>query len=623
MCRTKKEIFNAKLGSEDGKEKHTVVDYDEVSFFYANSRGITPKEDLYLEIRDSVLGRDPLLLHQANVKADQNGVIKQKIIWNNIKNKVNLLTVYAIIKEKNKDGKVLYDADGDYSMATAKLKKGSTLVKLVENKGAVKVGDQPISGGTNCGGKFCIKKGSPKSELIREINIRLAGFGGNVPTDEFTDNTEKMIKQFQRDYMKVPETGKVCGNVLKAIDDFTSKWAENIVDYKCLCHASDSKVKKENRCPGYGKGLNNEHPGIHRTLLWGVSALKFYLAQQNNYKFRKISAGYRCWAHNNSIPRKSTNHMGKAVDIQFNDGTYEISGKVDKNLKSLRAIRDKFYINYLKAEEGWSIPSKKNNYRMEPIGMGKDESYSWIHVDVTLFEATYLADSFFTKEQNSIIGKSIVDLANELGLKDICACSGGFTSSTNNTQGILGSCENRFSKVAPIILKHEGGYVNHPADKGGPTNKGITLATWKQYAKEDVGIENPTLENLKQITDEQATIIYRKRYWEPKMFCEIKDERVSLMFYDWTITSGGAVRQMQKLLKNEFQQDIEPDGGMGPLTVKAINNVEDQNKLLNRIAEIRKQYYTDLTYTNGKKNEQDQFLTGWLNRVDKCLEFKP
>ncbi|EKT3967485.1 hypothetical protein NTJ12_002577, partial [Flavobacterium psychrophilum] len=55
--------------------------------------------------------------------------------------------------------------------------------------------------GTSCGEKFCIKKGD-KSELIREINIRLAGFGGNVPTDEFTDRTEKMIKQFQRDYMK-------------------------------------------------------------------------------------------------------------------------------------------------------------------------------------------------------------------------------------------------------------------------------------------------------------------------------------------------------------------------------------------------------------------------------------
>ena len=106
----------------------------------------------------------------------------------------------------------------------------------------------------DCGGKFCIDKNSPPSELIREINIRLAGFGGNVPTDKFTDRTEKMIKQFQRDYMKVPETGKVCGNVLKAIDEFTNKWVEKINDYKCLCHASDSKVKVADRCLGFGKG---------------------------------------------------------------------------------------------------------------------------------------------------------------------------------------------------------------------------------------------------------------------------------------------------------------------------------------------------------------------------------
>ncbi len=50
----------------------------------------------------------------------------------------------------------------------------------------------------NCGSKYCIDKNSAPSELIREINIRLAGFGGNVPTDKFTDRTERMIKQFQK-----------------------------------------------------------------------------------------------------------------------------------------------------------------------------------------------------------------------------------------------------------------------------------------------------------------------------------------------------------------------------------------------------------------------------------------
>jgi hypothetical protein len=89
----------------------------------------------------------------------------------------------------------------------------------------------------NCGEKYCITNG--KSELIREINIRLAGFGGNVPTDEFTTHTEKMIKQFQRDYMKVPETGKICGNVLKAIDDFSNKW----LNCKLTCSSHSSEVE--------------------------------------------------------------------------------------------------------------------------------------------------------------------------------------------------------------------------------------------------------------------------------------------------------------------------------------------------------------------------------------------
>ncbi|WP_353150188.1 PAAR-like protein [Chryseobacterium sp.] len=453
----KKEIFNAKLGSEDGKEKHTVVDYDEVSFFYANSRGITPKEDLYLEIRDSVLGRDPLLLHQANVKADQNGVIKQKIIWNNIKNKVNLLTVYAIIKEKDKDGKVLYDADGDYSMATAKLKKGSTLVKLVENKGAVKVGDQPIGGGTNCGGKFCIKKGSPKSELIREINIRLAGFGGNVPTDEFTDNTEKMVKQFQRDYMKVPETGKVCGNVLKAIDEFCNKYIEQINDYKCPCQnpnnsKENDKAPKANRCPeGWGKGLyanqymdskikeqyrKYEYPGMHRSILWAVSAMNFYLDYtKSKYKKFDINRGYRCWADNDFHKRKSTNHLGKAADIRFTK-----NGIRTKEASDANTIRSEIFNKYLNAK-WWGNP---NFFTLEKES---DGAVTYVHVDCRDFTIEFHDNKFFVKTQELVMGKSIVQIANELGLKDMCSCMGGGASTSNSNPPISGN------RVDPKTLK--------------------------------------------------------------------------------------------------------------------------------------------------------------------------
>ena len=51
------------------------------------------------------------------------------------------------------------------------------------------------------GNDVIFRKGD-KNEIIREVNIRFASFGGNVPTDEFTERTKNMIKKFQRDYMK-------------------------------------------------------------------------------------------------------------------------------------------------------------------------------------------------------------------------------------------------------------------------------------------------------------------------------------------------------------------------------------------------------------------------------------
>ncbi len=131
----------------------------------------------------------------------------------------------------------------------------------------------------------------------------------------------------------------------------------------------------------------------------------------------------------------------------------------------------------------------------------------------------------------------------------------------------------------------------------------------------------PTLQNLKNLSDTQAEIIYRKRYWEPKGFCQISNDRVGLMVYDWTITSGGASKEIQKLLVNHYHQNIAIDGAMGPQTIQALNAVSDQIALLNAITNIRKNYYTALAFqANGAKTKNHKFLQGWLNRVDDCLK---
>ncbi|HBD3716491.1 TPA: hypothetical protein KJD76_003588 [Escherichia coli] len=180
-------------------------------------------------------------------------------------------------------------------------------------------------------------------------------------------------------------------------------------------------------------------------------------------------------------------------------------------------------------------------------------------------------------------------------------------------------CRELFSKISSVILRHEGGYVNDPNDRGGETNMGITIATWRAYAPIDLGIE-ATFSTLRNMTKEQAEIIYYNHYWEPKGFCKLENTKVALMVYDWTITSGRAVKQIRKMLHDEYNNRLIVNNIMDDDMIHCINAVEDQEQLLSRIAEIRKDYYRSLTITNGEPNAQIKFLNGWINRVDDCLK---
>lgn len=179
-------------------------------------------------------------------------------------------------------------------------------------------------------------------------------------------------------------------------------------------------------------------------------------------------------------------------------------------------------------------------------------------------------------------------------------------------------CRELFSKISSVILQHEGGYVNDPNDRGGETNMGITIATWRAHAPSDLGIE-ATSQTLRNMTRQQAEIIYYNNYWMPKGFCKLENTKIALMIYDWTITSGRAVTQIRKLLHNEYYSNLGVSNVMDDDMIHCINAVDDQGQLLSRIAYIRRDYYRSLTITDGYPNTQVRFLTGWLNRVDDCL----
>ncbi|MCO6524051.1 MAG: hypothetical protein J6562_03385 [Candidatus Schmidhempelia sp.] len=239
-----------------------------------------------------------------------------------------------------------------------------------------------------------------------------------MPTDEFTERTENMIKQFQRDYMQVDETGVVDMNVIKAIDEFQEEYAiNNTIWLQLKCKCSPKK------CSGFGNGLGTntsperyntyEFPGIHRSLLFGLYALNFYLARQDVYKFRLISSGYRCHSDTDG---KTANHRGKALDIQFYKGTWAIGGLNKNNIAPLLYIRDNFFKTYLNTENDWD---NINLFTTEPIGLTptgekiSGHTYSWIHMDVRSFEKQYLLDEYFCTDATTLNKEKLITLINK------------------------------------------------------------------------------------------------------------------------------------------------------------------------------------------------------------------
>jgi lysozyme family protein len=84
------------------------------------------------------------------------------------------------------------------------------------------------------------------------------------------------------------------------------------------------------------------------------------------------------------------------------------------------------------------------------------------------------------------------------------------------------------------VLKHEGGYSDHPSDPGGPTNFGITLADVRRYVK-----PNATAQDVRALSLAQAKGIYRTRYWDV-LRCDELPRGVDYAVFDYGVNSGPA-----------------------------------------------------------------------------------
>lgn len=154
-----------------------------------------------------------------------------------------------------------------------------------------------------------------------------------------------------------------------------------------------------------------------------------------------------------------------------------------------------------------------------------------------------------------------------------------------------------FNAALAAVLRHEGGYVNHPADPGGMTNLGVTKATWEVW----VGREVSEAE-MRALTPAAVTPLYRARYWDA-VAADALPTGVDYVVFDPAVNSGPgrAARWLQDSV------GVLIDGSIGPRTLAAARRM-DPADLIDQVCDRRIRFLRGLpTWST--------FGKGWDRRV--------
>jgi lysozyme family protein len=175
-------------------------------------------------------------------------------------------------------------------------------------------------------------------------------------------------------------------------------------------------------------------------------------------------------------------------------------------------------------------------------------------------------------------------------------------------------------RLVDALIEREGGYVDHPADKGGPTCFGITEAVARAH-----GYRGP----MRRLPRDEAAAIYRRLYWQRPRFDDIagRSPRLAAELFDTGANMGPAVavtflqRALTALNRNgKDYPDLVPDGRIGAATLMALETFltirgksNGETVLLRALEALQGERYLRLAE---RRPANEAFLYGWLaNRI--------
>jgi len=161
-----------------------------------------------------------------------------------------------------------------------------------------------------------------------------------------------------------------------------------------------------------------------------------------------------------------------------------------------------------------------------------------------------------------------------------------------------------FEKCLEMLLVHEGGYVNNPADPGGETNLGVTKRVWQEWVGHDVSEKE-----MRSLTPTMVAPLYKRKYWDA---CHADDLISGLDYCVFDVSVNSGVGRAIKLLQQTV--GATPDGGYGSITAALVKEAEkDPEKVISLFCARRLEFLESL-------KAFPIFGKGWSRRVAEVKE---
>lgn len=180
----------------------------------------------------------------------------------------------------------------------------------------------------------------------------------------------------------------------------------------------------------------------------------------------------------------------------------------------------------------------------------------------------------------------------------------------------------RFEPAVEVVLAHEGGLADHPADPGGITHWGVSLRFAQRHVKRfgraallllDIdGDGDCDADDIRAMPREGAKSVYRSAFWDAYGYERLRDQAVATKVFDTCVNVGPSrAHVLAQMAANGCGKNLDPDGVLGPLSVAAINAC-DPREFLREFVQEQANFYLALI---DDAPELAAFRKGWMRRA--------